>query len=348
MEEIFTMARTHKRNARNELIHNSGGSVQKTLYSLLSDASEDEICDLLLCNQSNLKTSSQHISAFDSLQQKPEELLQTYNAKYQSYYELVHEGLTITSNGSKVSCIHYAKSLHEKLGKELEGRFNQRLPDNLQDAINRAMDFEPRILTSQCIHTWNVNEINHIDISGKYQEFEVNEAQHICNLNYKCKNYDPNFQKNKNNQNNSSKSTFNKYSNSNNSSNNGTTSGNFRNKGDYTEIPSNVEVTLKGPVNQDQLMKIKEILKNPQIYKDKVQKNQYSASGGYAKSFNKFCPKRVEINEATVDDAICFGMHLKRSELEIAEAMDIYKALGNDTYYGLEEQSADPPQQEDQ
>ena len=30
------------------------------------------------------------------------------------------------------------------------------------------------------------------------------------------------------------------------------------NKGDYTEIPSNVEVTLKGPVNQDQLAKIKE------------------------------------------------------------------------------------------
>ena len=107
-------------------------------------------------------------------------------------------------------------------------------------------------------------------------------------------------------------------------------------------------MTLKGPVNQDQLAKIKEILKNPWIYKDKVQKNQYPASGEYAKSFNKFHPKKVEINEATVDDAIRFGMHLKRSELEIAEAMDIYKALGDDTYYVLEEQSADPSQQEDQ
>ena len=48
-------------------------------------------------------------------------------------------------------------------------------------------------------------------------------------------------------------------------------------------------------------MKIKEILKNPQIYKDKVQKNQYPALGKYAKSFNKFCPKKVEISEATVD-----------------------------------------------
>ena len=107
-------------------------------------------------------------------------------------------------------------------------------------------------------------------------------------------------------------------------------------------------MTLKGPVNQDQLAEIKEILKNPQIYKDKVQKNQYPASGEYAKSFNKFCPKKVKINEATVDDAIHFGMHLKRLEPEIAEAMDIYKDLGDDTYYGLEEQSADPPQQEDQ
>ena len=249
MGEIFAMAHTHKRNTRNELIYNSGRSVQKTLYFLPSDALEDKICDLLLCNHSNLKTSSQHISAFESLQQKPEEPLQTYNAKYQSYYELAHEGLTITSNGSKVSCIHYTKFLHGKLGEELEGRFNQRLPDNLQDAFDRAMDFEAKILTSQHIHTQNVNEINHIDVSGNYQEFEVNETQQIHNPNYKGKNYDPNYQKNKNNQNNSSNNTFNKNNNSNNSSNSGTTSGNFRNKDDYTEIPSNVEVTLKGPVN---------------------------------------------------------------------------------------------------
>ena len=114
MEEIFAMACTHKRNTWNELIYNSGGSVQKTLYSLPSGASEDEICDLLLHNHSNLKTSAQCISAFDSLQQKNEEPLQTYNARYQSYYELAHKGLTITSNRSKVSCIHYAKSLHGK------------------------------------------------------------------------------------------------------------------------------------------------------------------------------------------------------------------------------------------
>ena len=173
------MARNHKRNAIEELCYNSGGSIQKTLYSLSPEATEDEIHDLLLQNYPNLKTSSQHIFAFQSILQRPEELLQTYNARYQSYYELAQEGFTIGSNGSKVSCIHYANSLHGKLGEEMEGRFNQRLPRNLQGALKRAVDFELRILTKQCIHSRKVNKVDHIDVSSDYQEFEVNEAQHV-------------------------------------------------------------------------------------------------------------------------------------------------------------------------
>ena len=107
-------------------------------------------------------------------------------------------------------------------------------------------------------------------------------------------------------------------------------------------------MTLKGPVNQDQLAKIKEILKNPRIYKDKVPKNQYPVLGEYAKSFNKFHTKKVEVSELTVDDVIRYSMHLKKSEPEMAEAIDIYKALSDDTYYGLEEQATDPPREEDQ
>ena len=90
MEKIFAMAHNHKRNAREELFYNSGGSIQKMLYSLSPETTGDEIHDLLLQNHSNLKTSSQCISAFQSIQQSPEELLQTYNARYQSFYELAH------------------------------------------------------------------------------------------------------------------------------------------------------------------------------------------------------------------------------------------------------------------
>ena len=45
-------------------------------------------------------------------------------------------------------------------------------------------------------------------------------------------------------------------------------------------------------------------------------------------AFNKFYPKEVEVNEATVEEAIKYGQFLKKSEEDIAEAIDIYKTLG--------------------
>ena len=72
-------------------------------------------------------------------------------------------------------------------------------------------------------------------------------------------------------------------------------------------------------------------------------------TGEYAKSFNKFRPKKVEVNKATVEEAIKFGHYLKRSEEDIAETIDIYKNLGNDVFYGPEEEStAKPQEQQDQ
>ena len=50
----------------------------------------------------------------------------------------------------------------------------------------------------------------------------------------------------------------------------------------------------------------------------------------------------------TVDDVIHYGMHLKKSEPEMAEAIDIYKAFSDDTHCGMEAQLNNPPQQEDQ
>ena len=72
-------------------------------------------------------------------------------------------------------------------------------------------------------------------------------------------------------------------------------------------------------------------------------------TGEYAKSFNKFHPKKIEVNKATVEEAIKFGQYLKRSEEDIAKAIDIYKMLGNDMFYGPEEELvADPQGQQDQ
>ena len=62
-------------------------------------------------------------------------------------------------------------------------------------------------------------------------------------------------------------------------------------------------------------------------------------------AFNKFHPKKVEVNEATVEEVIKYGQFLKKNEEDIAEAIDIYRTLGNETFYGPEE---DTPDQQDQ
>ena len=84
-------------------------------------------------------------------------------------------------------------------------------------------------------------------------------------------------------------------------------------------------------------------------YWDRLKPEDRPATGEYAKSFNKFCPKKVEVNEATVEEVIKFGQYLKRSKEDIAKAIDINKSLGNDTFYGPEEEpTAECQEQQDQ
>ena len=174
---------------------------------------------------------------------------------------MAYPDITVDDTGSRTQCIHYASSLHSKLGNEMKGRFNQDLPESLQAAFKKATNFEPGILTKQTIHTRRMNEVNQIDVTQYDEEFEVNKA-HIQNPNYKCKNYDPNYQnKNKNNNNNSSSSPsysgtgYNKHYNNNGTPNN--------TKSTFQDKPTNVQVTLTGPVNRDQLFKIQEVLRHP-------------------------------------------------------------------------------------
>ena len=54
----------------------------------------------------------------------------------------------------------------------------------------------------------------------------------------------------------------------------------------------------------------------------------------------------MEVNGVTVEEAIKYGHFLKRSEEDITEAIDIYKTLGNETFYGPEEE--DPSDQQEQ
>ena len=56
--------------------------------------------------------------------------------------------------------------------------------------------------------------------------------------------------------------------------------------------------------------------------------------GEHAKSFNKFHPKMFEVNEATIDEVVGFGCFMKKSDAEVTEGIDLYKALEDNIPYG--------------
>ena len=248
-------------------------------------------------------------------------------------------------------CIHYASSLYGKLRDKMTGRFNQDLPENLQMAFEKATNFKPQIITKQSINNRKIHEVNHINIRHE-DEVEINEA-HVRNLNYKGKNYDPNYAQNRSKTTNTTNNTSNHQNNTtqsygSSSQHNNSNPGYGYNKSNQQEKLLNVSVMLHGPVRKEQLYQIQEVLRHLSQYRDRIKPEDRPVKGEYVNAFNKFRPKKVEVNEATVEEAIKYGQFLKKSEEDIAEAIDIYKTLGNKTFYGPEEDPADQQEQPQQ
>ena len=174
------------------------------------------------------------------------------------------------------------------------------------------------------------------------------------NPNYKGKNYDPNLTQNRLKNNSSTNNSSNTYNNNTKSNyessnqHNNTNPVHGHSEPHQQEKPVNMSVTLHGPVSKDQLYKIQEVLRHLSQYRDRIKPEDCPAKGEYATVFNKFCPKKVEVNEAMVEEAIKYGQFLRKSEEDITEAIDIYKALGNKTFYGPEENPEDQQEQPQQ
>ena len=186
---------------------------------------------------------------------------------------------------SQMHCIHYASLLYGKLGDKMTGRFNQDLPETLQTAFEKAMNFKPQIISKQTINDRKILEVHHIDVTPSQDEVEVNEA-HVRNPNYKGKNYDPNYQQNRMKMNISTPASTTPRHNSTDHQSPG------YNKTNQPDKPVNVSVMLHRPVSKEQLYKIQEALRLPLQYRDRIKPEDHPETGEYARSFNKFHPKR--------------------------------------------------------
>ena len=108
LEQIHAMMNNYDRDYHEELLLNSGGSVTKTIHNIDVNATPEQIKDIVLHNHSNLKTPSQRLHAYISIQRKPDEALQTYNSRYESHFCLAYPDITIDDARSRTQCIHFA------------------------------------------------------------------------------------------------------------------------------------------------------------------------------------------------------------------------------------------------
>ena len=352
MEQTEALVNEHQgRIYTEELLLNCGTSVSKMVHALPQGATNQNIKDAVLSNHSNLRTVLQRSNAYHQLHQIPDEALQTYNTRYASFFNLAYQELELDNPLSRMHCIYYTSSLYGKLGDEMTGRFNQDLSENLQMAFEKATNFKPRIITKQSINNRKIHEVNNIDIRHE-DEVEIKEV-HVRNPNYKGKNYNPNYAQNRSKTTNTTNNTSNHQNNTtqsygSSSHHNNSNPGYGYNKSNQQVKPVNVSVTLHGLVSKEQLYKIQEVLRHLSQYRDRIKPEDRPVKGGYVNAFNKFHPKKVEVNEATVEEAIKYGHFLKKSEEGIAEAIDIYKTLGNEMFYSPEEDPADQQEQPQQ
>ena len=160
-------------------------------------------------------------------------------------------------------------------------------------AFEKATNFEPRIITKQSINNRKIHKVHHIDVTPSQDEININEA-HVRNPNYKGKNYDPNYQ-------NRTKTNVHMPTNTTSSHHNTGNQGSSYNKNNQQDKLVNVFIMLHGSISKEQLYKIQEVLRHPSQYRDRIKPEDCPATGEYMKAFNKFCPKKVEVNEATIE-----------------------------------------------
>ena len=84
LEQILSIKNNYNRDYCKELLLNRGGCVTKTIHGIDLDATPEQIKATVLRNHSNLNTPSQRLHLHTSIQQRPDEVLQTYNSRYQS------------------------------------------------------------------------------------------------------------------------------------------------------------------------------------------------------------------------------------------------------------------------
>ena len=263
------------------------------------DATDDKIKNYLIIGYSDLQGLGCKQAAYNNIAQKPDEPLRSYIVRYSRLFKLLN-GTVPNDVRMRTTSMHFVNSLCSYLSSKVENRIlcmNER-NYSLGDTFKVALECELKAIASERQHNKCnaaiTNQVEVIQPQTPLQPEEINEV-HVCNPNYKGKNYDPNFQakcveaahtasynskhpQQRSTAGNQYKPTYNKLASTYNNSNS---------NAPLTSSSDIVgEVTLKTSVDGYQLLKVNEMIKNAVTWRARMPK-----TSKFSKYFNTILKK---------------------------------------------------------
>ena len=344
LEEVHTLRIQTGRPFREMLLLCAGQAVCDFITDMSPEAMDDQIKNDLITGYSDLQGLGCKQTAYDNMQ-RPNEPLRSYIVKYSRLFKLLN-GTAPNDVKMRTMSMHFVNSLCNYLSSKVENRLlgmNER-NYSLGDTFKVALECELKAIASERQHVkcnaGLTNQVEVIQPQSLLQSEEVSEV-HMCNPNYKGKNYDPNFQakcteathtaSHNSKQQQHSSTMANQYKTAYNKP--ASTYGTSNNNAPLTSSSDIVgEVTLKTSVDGYQLLKVNEMIKNAVTWRARMPKmSKFSKYfDNNTKEGTKGTPEpKVHINEATLKVMGQAAKDFGYTEQEFVKAVEMYQYFSN-------------------
>ena len=281
LEEVHALCIQTGRPFREMLLLCAGQAVHDFITDMSPEATDDQIKNDLITGYSDLQGLGCKQSTYDSIMERLDKPLRSYIMRYSRLFKLLN-GTAPDNVRMRTTSMHFVNSLHNHLSSKVENRLLGMNEKNysLGNTFKVALECELKAIAlerqyAKCT-TGSTNQVEVVQPQPVLQPEEVSKI-HVCNPNYKGKNYDPNFQvkhigavhsAGKQQQNsfvalNQYKPAYNKPTSTYGSNNNTPLS----NSSDIIG-----EVTLKTSVDGYQLLKVNEMIKNAVAWRARMPK----------------------------------------------------------------------------
>ena len=344
LEEVHALCIQTGRPFCKMLLLCAGQAVHDFITDMSPEATDDQIKNDLITGYSDLQGLGCKQAAYNNIMQRPDKPLRSYIMRYSRMFKLLN-GTAPDDVKMRTTSMHFVNSVRNYLSSKVKNRLlgmNER-NYSLGDTFKVALECELKAIASERRHTKRTtgltNQVEVVQPQAPLQSEEVSEV-HVCNPNYKGKNYDPNFQakcaeathstphNSKQQQNsftmtNQYKTTYNKPTSMYGTSNNTP----LTNSSDIVG-----EVTLKTSVDGYQLLKVNEMIKNAVAFRVRMPKTSKFSKyfDNNAQEGTQGTPEpKVHINEATLKVMGKAAKDFSYMEQEFVEAVEMYQYFGN-------------------